>query len=336
MTTAPVSPIEHVVVIVKENHTFDNYFGTFPGANGVVLPQAPNPPLIDPGHTHPTWMKRSSDTRFEVQYKEADIPGYFDLARQFTLCDNFFSDCTGPSTPGHLMLVCADAPLIANPHDMYRPAASERFQMPNLPERLLENGHTWAEYEGYVFGYLKGLKQQHKTRKALFQDIGKGALPTVSWVYGDGSPNFSEHPTQNVTLGSQFTTKVVEAIAASPLWQKTMIVITWDDWGGWYDHVIPLVIELWNHAHAQHPADMNKAWDGNPWRYGSRVPCLVVGPYAKSGHISNQLNSHVSVPKMIEDLFGLQSLSGRDATSNGLTDCYDLTQAPLPPYIPKF
>src|ERR1700747_466221 len=168
----PNNPIEHVVIIVKENHTFDNYFGTFPGANGVVLPQAANPPAADPGHTHPPWMKRSTHTRYEVQYKEADIPGYFDLARKFTLCDNFFSDCTGPSTPGHLMLICADAPIIANPSNMYRPNASERFQLPNLPERLLENGLTWAEYEGYAFGYIKGLKQNHKTRKALFNDIG--------------------------------------------------------------------------------------------------------------------------------------------------------------------
>jgi phospholipase C len=327
-----VTPIEHVVIIVKENHTFDNYFGTFPGANGITLPQADNPPKIDPGHTHPTWMKRSSETRFNVQYKEADIPGYFDLARKYTLCDNFFSDCTGPSTPGHLMLVCADAPIIANPHNMYRPDASERFQLPNLPERLLEKQLTWAEYEGYVFGYIKGLKQNHKTRRALFADIKAARLPTVSWVYGDGTPNYSEHPLQNVTASHQFSVQVVEAIAASPLWANTMIFITWDDWGGWYDHVAPPVVELWNHGHAQHPSDMNKAWDNDPWRYGSRVPCLVAGPYAKPGHISHQLNSHVSIPKYIEDTFGLMPMSGRDASSNGMVDCYDYTQTPDPPY----
>ena len=332
----PAGPIQHVVVIVKENHTFDNYFGTFPGANGVTLPQADNPPKVDPSHVHSTWMKRHASTQFNVQYKEADIPGYFDLARRFTLCDNFFADCTGPSTPGHLMLVCADSPVIANPHTMYRPSASERFQLPNLPERLIENGHTWADYEGYVFGYIKGLKQNHKTRHALLTDIARDTLPTVSWVYGDGTPNFSEHPLQNVTAGHQFTVDIVAHIAANPaLWAKTMIVITWDDWGGWYDHVDPPVVELWNHAHAQHPADLNKQWDGDPFRYGSRVPCLVVGPYAKAGHISSQLNSHVSVPKMIADLFGLQPLTGRDASSHGLTDCYDLTQAPLPPYVPS-
>jgi phospholipase C len=324
-------------VIVKENHTFDNYFGSFPGANGVTLPQAANPPASDPSHAHSTWMKRHSNVTFNVQYKEADIPGYFDLARHYTLCDNFFSDCTGPSTPGHLMLVCADSPVIANPYNMYRPSSAERFQLPNLPERLVENGHTWAEYEGYVFGYIKGLRQQHRTRTALFNDIGKGNLPTVSWVYGDGSPNYSEHPVQNVTVSHRFTMKVIEAIAANQaLWDKTMIILTWDDWGGWYDHVDPPVVELWNHAHAQHPNDLNRGYDGDPFRYGSRVPCLVIGPYAKQGHVCSQLNSHVSVPKFVEDVFGLQPLSGRDAVSNGLSDCYDFSQPPLPPYAGKF
>src|SRR5262249_12557426 len=106
------SPIEHVVIIVKENHTFDNYFGTFSGANGEVLNPAENPPPTDPHHDHRTWMRRAGELRFHVQYSEVDIPTYFDFARQFTLCDNYFSEVGGPSTPNHLMLICADAPII--------------------------------------------------------------------------------------------------------------------------------------------------------------------------------------------------------------------------------
>jgi len=99
--------IDHVVFIVKENHTFDNYFGTFTGANGVQLERAQNPPSGDPDHKHETWEQRANETRYRVQYAENDIPGYFALARQYTLCDNYFSEVAGPSTPNHLMLICA-------------------------------------------------------------------------------------------------------------------------------------------------------------------------------------------------------------------------------------
>src|SRR5436190_5200118 len=95
--------IEHIVIIVKENHAFDNYFGTFPNANGERLGQAENPPPFDPPHDHRTWMRRAGDPRFHLQYAETDIPAYFDYARKYTLCDNYFTEVAGPSTPNHLM-----------------------------------------------------------------------------------------------------------------------------------------------------------------------------------------------------------------------------------------
>jgi phospholipase C len=82
---------------------------------------------------------------------------------------------------------------------------------------------------------------------------------------------------------------------------------------------------------AQRPADAFPEFNGEPFRYGSRVPCLVVSPYAKKGHISHQLNSHVSLLKFCETNFGLASLTQRDSSSNGMTDCFDLGQNPLPP-----
>ena len=74
-------PIEHVVIIVKENRTFDNYFGTLPGADGQQLGHAPNPPPGDPPHDHLTWMRRAGDSRFHLQYISDDIPNYFRYAR---------------------------------------------------------------------------------------------------------------------------------------------------------------------------------------------------------------------------------------------------------------
>jgi phospholipase C len=325
--------IEHVVVIVKENHTFDNYFGTFPGANGVVLPPAANPPAADPTHTHYAWTRRGTDTKHRVQYKEADIPEYFALARRFTLCDNFFAEVAGPSTPSHCMIVAADAPVINNPASMYRPTASSRWTLPCIPDLLTKAGKSWGAYGSYVFGYFTGLatKGHLHERDTFLKDVAAGKLSSVSFVYGDGTPNLSEHPVQNVSDGCKWTASVIAAIGASKYWATTMIVVTWDDWGGWYDHVTPPNVEKWDPTHAQHPLDAYPQYAGQQWRYGSRVPCLVVGPYAKRGHVSHQLNSHASIPRLIEDLFSLPHLNTRDASSNGLSDCYDLTQTPNKP-----
>src|SRR5881296_3572847 len=107
--------IDRVVIIVKENHCFDNYFATFPGANGVSMPRSPNPPLHDPDHRHSAWLTRQT-TSVRQQFVEADIPAYFAYARKFTLCDQYFTDVAGPSTPNHSMVLAAGSPFIDNPH----------------------------------------------------------------------------------------------------------------------------------------------------------------------------------------------------------------------------
>ncbi|MGC2199219.1 MAG: alkaline phosphatase family protein [Stellaceae bacterium] len=109
------------------------------------------------------------------------------------------------------------------------------------------------------------------------------------------------------------------------------IFITWDDWGGWFDHVDPPVVEKWNSAPAQRPADAHPEFNSDPFRYGSRVSCLVLSPYAKAGHISRQLNSHVSLVRFCQRIFNLPALNQRDGSSNAMSDCFDLSRRPLPP-----
>jgi phospholipase C len=327
---------QHVVIIVKENHTFDNYFGTFPGANGVNLAHAANPPATDPPHDHASWMKRASDAAHHVQYLEADIPSYFSYARQFTLCDNYFSEVAGPSTPNHLMLICADAPLINNPAHHYNPKPADVYKLSSLPMQLEQAGKTWANYGGYAFHFveeLAGSKNNH-TRDLFLYDAEAGKLPSVSWLYADGRPSLTEHPTENVTDGMKWTVEQVNAIVKGGLWPKAVIFITWDDWGGWYDHVNPSVVEQWNNTKSQRALDAHPEFDGQPFRYGSRVPCLVLSPYAKAGHISKELNSHVSLVKFCQGVFGLPHLNARDSGSNGMADCFDFKQKPLPAPTP--
>jgi phospholipase C len=320
--------IDHVVLIVKENHGFDNYFGTFPGADGARLARSPNPPPVDPDHRHEAWLTRAA-TAVRAQFVEADIPAYFDYARRFTLCDRYFTDVAGPSTPNHLMLIAADSPIIDNPPRYRLPRTQPLFDLPTLPEALDKAGLTWGNYGGYAFDFFKGLHgRAHYDSGKFREDALAGTLPSVSWVYAPHDA--SEHPPDpgdrsnplvgDVTHGMQWTVEQVDAIVRGGLWPKVAVFITWDDWGGWYDHVDPPVVETWR--------------DGTPFRYGSRVPCLVLGPYARSGLVSSVPRSHVSLLRFCETLFGLPPLGARDRAADDMRDCFDFARPPAGPPPP--
>ena len=222
----PHNPIEHVVIIIKENHTFDNYFGTFPGANGVgTLQPAADPPAGgDPPHDHAAWLKRAAGA-VRQQYHEADIPAYFSYARQFTLCDNFFTQVASQSEPNHLMLIAADSPIIDNSsvHRAYQPQAP--FALPSLPASLAQASLTWKTYGDATFNYfnhitaLKGSKNIQSWTQ-FDQDALAGQLPNVAWMYADSLHD--EHPPYGanagqptVRLGAQWTADRVSQVAKS-------------------------------------------------------------------------------------------------------------------------
>jgi phospholipase C len=231
------------------------------------------------------------------------------------------------------MLICADAPIINNPSRQYHPHPGDAYQLASLPQQLEKAGFSWGNYGGYAFHFIAGLAGHHAnhTRDLFQQHATMGKLPSVSWVYADGRPPLTEHPTQNITDGMQWTVDQINAIVAGGLWDHTAVFVTWDDWGGWFDHVEPPLVETWNSSRAQRQPDAHPEFDGQPFRYGSRVPCLVLSPYAKRGHVCSQINSHVSLVKFCQTIFDLPSLNERDRGSKGMTDCFDFTQHPLPP-----
>ena len=141
----------------------------------------------------------------------------------------------------------------------------------------------------------------------VLTDIVTHQLPQVAWVIPNGQA--SDHALVNDGSGPSWVASVVNAIGNSPSWAHTVIIITWDDWGGWYDHVPPKIV--------------------NSYEYGFRVPLIVVSPYAKAGYISHATHDFGSILKFVEKTYGLASLGYADAPADDLSDCLDFTQAPL-------
>jgi phospholipase C len=147
----------------------------------------------------------------------------------------------------------------------------------------------------------------------VLTDIANGQLAQVSWVIPDGQS--SDHASTTDGSGPSWVASIVNALGNSPYWANTAIIITWDDWGGWYDHVAPTVI------------NDGVSW-GSGYVYGFRVPLIVVSPYAKKAYISHVTHDFGSILKFIEKSFQLGTLGYADARADDLSDCFDLTQAP--------
>jgi phospholipase C len=148
----------------------------------------------------------------------------------------------------------------------------------------------------------------------VLSDISNGQLQQVTWVIPDA--DHSDHAASNNGTGPSWVASIVNAIGNSAYWGNTAIIITWDDWGGWYDHVAPKVV------------NDGVSW-GSGYVYGFRVPLIVVSPYAKAAYISHTTHDFGSVLKFIETQFNLPSLNYADAYADDMSDCFSMTQSPL-------
>ncbi len=373
-----INQIQHIVFIVKENRTFDNYFGTFPGADGATTGELSTGQVIPLGNTPDqtpndichTWqcardaMNSGKMNQFNLlsgadtlvngtplaytQMTQADIPNYFAYAQNFVLADHMFSSLAGPSFPNHLYSVAGqsggainvpnnsddrwgcDAPsnstvqVLDSDGDIDDDYPCFNFQ--TLADSLQNAGISWKYYapgegqSGYIWSVLDAIK--HIRMGSLWTsnvvsdtqfvtDAQSGNLPAVSWLVT--SMEDSEHPPYSTCAGENWTVQQINAIMQGPDWDATAIFLTWDDFGGFYDHVPPPTLDQYG--------------------LGPRVPLVIISPFAKQGYISHTQYEFSSVLKFIEDRFGLSSLTARDTEANDTTDSFDFSQPPRSPLI---
>ena len=169
---------------------------------------------------------------------------------------------------------------------------------------------TGSEWVNHVVLYTNG------NHHPILTDINNQQLPAVSWVIPSGQN--SDHPgAVGNTGGPSWVASIVNAIGGSSYWSNTTIIVTWDDWGGLYDHVPPPKV-----------LENCSEW-GCGYVYGFRVPLIVISPYAKVGYISHVNHDFGSILKFVEQVYGLGSLGYADVPADNLSDCFSFSQTPL-------
>jgi phospholipase C len=220
------------------------------------------------------------------------------------------------------MMVAAQSPIANTP---FPDNACPRFcvDLPTIADRLDARGLAWRDYGG-IYTNIKSKWDRPEVfdsrDEEFFADAAAGTLPSLSWLISTFLPdgdNKSGHPPGSLCQAQAYAARVLNAVMSGPQWESTAVLLIWDDWGGFFDHVQPPAVETWT--------------DGTPIRYGHRVPCIVVNPYARMGFVSHTLYSHVSTLRLAETLFDLEPLNERDALAADMLDCFDFTQPPIAP-----
>jgi phospholipase C len=392
---ATTSPIKHIVVIVRENHSFDNLFGLFPHADGtttahegkkvVKLGTTPDKLSVDLGHGSITAVKaidKGKMDRFyrlfnaiqcvqktckpckpyklckgyqdvaESQYTQAQIPNYWTYASDFGLADHFFSTVMGDSFPNHLVTISGqNFGAIDNPTHPGQTLRSWGCDAgPGVTVSIYKNGKirpaypcfngqtladeanakhvSWKYYSpppgtfGYIWSTFDAIKHirnkpkqwSHVVTPGVFdQDVQNGTLPAISWLTSDLST--SDHPPASECAGENWTVDRINEIMKSPLWSSTAIVLMWDDFGGFYDHVAP-------------------PYQG-AYYLGPRVPAIVISPYTVAHKVYHKRLDFRSVDLFIEDTFHLPHKANfkRTGSVTSIAAMLNYQQTPLAPVV---
>jgi len=360
------TPIKHVIVVMQENHSFDNYFGTYPTANGslvnsitsklqsvnglpagVCLPQGAECISPYPASTSNTLNPIEGQVIYEQDYAEGKMNGfaqfsgtqsmaffdyhqiaaYWDYAEEYGLADHYFASALSTTTPNRLLLLAGDSPVANN----YGPPPYLEYNRTILGE-LDAHGVSWGYFDFvnasgsssnvYPFNYFLNSTSQISDVSKFLGYLSSGTnLPAVSFVNSLGSDAFDEHPPENVTEGELWVVSIVNAVMSSSYWDSSVVLITWDEGGGYYDHVAPpQLLTIQND---------NQSLSG----YGQRVPLLVISPYARENYVSETVLNHMSIVRFIEYNWNLPILNQNVMASNNLLEFFDFASPPRPPII---
>ncbi len=365
--------IDHIVVVMLENHSFDNILGTLGRGDGFTLkggvPTATNPDgqgnLVHAFHmSTPCQLKSQPSQSWDashIQYDKgsnqgfvvspsgpvsmgywtgSDLPFTHDLAQTYPINDRYFCSVLAQTYPNRRYLMAGTS------LGMVNDALNEELP-PNGTIFNLLNKHdiSWKNYyssapTAYIFLAQAGEKAIASNVVSIdnfFTDCSSGSLPGFSVV----DPNFdktSEENPQDIQYGDQFLASVVNAVTSGPKWKSTLLVWTYDEHGGYYDHVAPPKAVAPDNV----PPDITAATAGpgslQPGgfdRYGFRVPTGVVSPYAKPGYASHQVSDHTSILKLVETKWNLPALTRRDAAASNLLDMVDFSSSPHFLHPPK-
>jgi phospholipase C len=344
--------IDHVVVVMMENRSFDHFLGWLPGADGMQaglefvdtkgvshethrLTQFASCEFADPDHSYhggrtqyhdganDGFLTTSPDTFPIGYYQQDELPFWAHAAPEFTVCDNYFAATMGPTFPNRFYQHCG---------------RSDRWEnwltissLPTIWDRVQAAGMEGRYYYSDVpFAALLGVRHTliSRTFQQFEQDCAAGLLPHVSFV--DPKlflPNFGTsgdyHPPSDIRLGEAFLHRVYEAVTTSPAWDRTVMVVNFDEWGGFYDHVPPpRVVDDTDPASVDHSGDSTTATDGqlipNYQQLGFRVPAIVISNLAERGVVHHGPFEHTSTLRLIESTFGLRPLTARDANAQNL------------------
>ena len=353
---APASSgIEHVVVVMMENRSFDHFLGWVPGADGKQsgstftdrygvrhsthhLTDFASCAYNDPDHSYEGgrielnngrcdgWLKAGENDPLAIgYYTKPDLAFLGQAAPSWTVCDRYFSAVMAETYPNRFYQHAAQTDRLHN--------SSVTSTLPTIWDRLAAAGLTGRYYFSDVpFTALWGTKYLPISEPfpAFLAAAAAGQLPQVSFVdprFLDEASGSSgdDHPKADIRAGEQFLNQVYEAVRTSPNWRNTVLVINYDEWGGFFDHVAP-----------GSAPDVSSATALR----GFRVPALVISPLARRGYVAHNTYDHTSVLKMIEWRWGLNALTPRDSAARNLAEVLDFNSTPhltaprylLPPF----
>jgi phospholipase C len=340
------SGIEHIVVLMMENRSFDHFLGWLPGANGrqaglsytdragVAHPTYPLAPdyqgcgHIDPDHTYQGarieynngacdgWLRAQNDLFAIGYYNRSDLKFLSAATAAWTTCDNYFSAIMAGTYPNRIYQYAAQTDRLDN--------SSTLSTLPTIFDRLADhNLQARVYFSDIPLIALWGPKYLPLARpvSSFFTDCAAGNLPHVSFV----DPRFlgesmglsnDDHPFADIRNGEAFLNSVYEAVIKSPNWKNTVFIINYDEWGGFFDHVAPALAPI-------PPADAALGSDG---RRGFRVPSLVISPWSMRGAIAHDLYDHTSILRMMEWRWNLRPLTVRDTTARNIAEVLDFSQ----------